>query len=425
LTAWLIAHATFVAGDLAQRVLPLSVLGDGAVDADEVQLRLEIVESRLAVLGNGEVKAFIDRDPEHQAALTQLTGVVGELETLMPLIARPGMAAAILGKLTPLEGSLGRLAAAANHDGGEQVAEDQRQLLQLHWLFSAVSAGIILCGFALVALLFWQNKLLSRAHGELQTMADDLRVAKDSAEGASEAKTRFLANMSHELRTPLNAIIGFSEILSQEVLGPVGTPQYRDYAADILKSGRHMYELVSDILTMAKLDSGNFEPRLELLDLEAVVRSSVTMLLGTEMGSGRELVIQDGAEWQAMRADERALRQILLNVLSNALKFSAPETPVLVTCHHLLDGSLRLMVIDEGIGMTKEEARIAMEPFQQIDNGLAPQYEGTGLGLSIVRGLIERHGGRVVIDSETGKGTRIALIFPKELVVPEQLLHVA
>jgi len=256
-------------------------------------------------------------------------------------------------------------------------------------------------------------------------MADDLRVAKDSAEGASEAKTRFLANMSHELRTPLNAIIGFSEILSQEVLGPVGTPQYRDYAADILKSGRHMYELVSDILTMAKLDSGNFEPRLELLDLEAVVRSSVTMLLGTEMGSGRELVIQDGAEWQAMRADERALRQILLNVLSNALKFSAPETPVLVTCHHLLDGSLRLMVIDEGIGMTKEEARIAMEPFQQIDNGLARKYEGTGLGLSIVRGLIERHGGRVVIDSETGKGTRIALIFPKELVVPEQLLHVA
>jgi two-component system, cell cycle sensor histidine kinase PleC len=422
--AWAVSQAV---NETIRLELRLTMFGlpQSRVDADEVRLRLDILHNRLTILRDSDVRSFTDYDPEQRRIVDDLEGTVAKLDPLVERLDAPGATAQALELLSPLEGKLSRFAAAANNYGGEQVAEDQSELLRLHWLFSALAAGLILCGVTLTALLFWQNRAVHRAHAELRTMAEDLRVAKEAAEAASEAKSRFLATMSHELRTPLNAIIGFSEILSSETFGPVGSPKYREYAGDILRAGRHMHDLIGDVLTMAKLEAGHYELSPELVDLGDLVRSTVAMMGGSEMAKDRVLAIEPQTAWPLLRADARAVRQMLLNLLSNALKFSAPQTPVLVACGRLEDGALQLTVIDQGIGMTAKEAEYAVQPFQQIDNRLARKYEGTGLGLSIVKALIERHGGRLLIQSAPDAGTCISLLFPADLVEREQATRVA
>jgi signal transduction histidine kinase len=222
--------------------------------------------------------------------------------------------------------------------------------------------------------------------------------------------------MSHELRTPLNAIIGFSEMIEQEVLGPVGHQRYRGYATDILTSGRHMYSLISDILTMARLDAGEFELSLEHLDPLEEVEEVIAILKGAAAAKHRDIAVEPDGLWPVLAADRRAMRQMLINLLDNAVKFSAADQPVRIESRVNARGELVMTVADRGVGMTPEEATLALAPFHQVDSRLARRYEGTGLGLSIVKGLIERHGGRLEIESRPGLGSNIALVFPAKLL---------
>ena len=230
--------------------------------------------------------AFAEHDPDQKLIVEELDAALAELQPLVDKLEQPGAVERALALLAPLEGKLGRFAGAANNFGAEQVAEDQHQLLHLHWLFSTLAGGLILCGVALVGLLFFQNRLIARAHAELRAMTNYLQIAKEAAETASDAKSRFLATMSHELRTPLNAIIGFSDIIAKQTFGPIGQLQYLDYASDILRSGRHMFDLVSDILTMAKLDAGHFDLSPELLDVHEITQSCLAMTRGSEIAKG-------------------------------------------------------------------------------------------------------------------------------------------
>jgi signal transduction histidine kinase len=214
--------------------------------------------------------------------------------------------------------------------------------------------------------------------------------------------------------------------MALERFGPAVQPRYREYAGDILKSGRHMFELVNDILTMAKLDAGHYDARLETLDLRDQIDAAVEMFTGTDIAANREVTVEGRTDWWPMlRADERAVRQIVLNLLSNAAKFSPADTPVLVSCRRTAEGEAQLTVSDRGIGMTAEETARVGQPFYQVDGRLARKYEGTGLGLSIVKGLIESHGGRLLIESERGTGSKISVIFPRQLLDPVKLVAVA
>jgi signal transduction histidine kinase len=280
---------------------------------------------------------------------------------------------------------------------------------------------LVLCGIAFLALLMFQNREIRRAHEGLTALARELTAARERAEVASRAKSRFLANMSHELRTPLNAIIGFSEMIEGEMLGPAGMPQYPEYAGHVVHSGRHMLSLVEDILTTAKLEAG--KPGLDLreVDTATVVGDVVAILRGSPVASSREIVTVPGSAWPLLLADERALKQMLLNLLGNALKFSVPPAPVLLEARLTPGGELfEISVSDRGIGMTREQAAMAVLPFQQVDDGSNRRYEGTGLGLSIVKGLVETHGGQLRIDSEPGRGTRVSLLFPGSLVIARE-----
>jgi signal transduction histidine kinase len=387
---------------------------DAGADKDEIALRFEILQNRLGILSSGDLATFTDRHPEQKAVVDGLASALDAVETLVARIDDPGVPREILRHLAPLESKLTQFAAAVNQYSGTVMADDQRTLLELHRIFSSVATCLVVCGLAFIGLLLFQQRMIGRAHDELRAMAEDLQHAKDAAESASEAKSRFLANMSHELRTPLNAIIGFSDLIANETMGPINPPKYRDYVRDILSSGTHMAELVNDILTMAKLDAGHFELAMEELEIDRVVDEILSMFRGTEMAQGRRIEVTMPRSLPLLSADHRSLRQMLLNLLSNAAKFSEKETPLRIACAVDATG-LRLSVVDHGIGMTPEQVALALQPFHQIDNRLTRKYEGTGLGLSIVKAMMERHGGELVIDSEPGRGTVASLVFPATL----------
>jgi signal transduction histidine kinase len=247
---------------------------------------------------------------------------------------------------------------------------------------------------------------------ERKRVESELKAARDEARTASAAKTAFLASMSHELRTPLNAIIGFSDLIAQETVGPIAQPDYIEFARNIRSAGQRALGVFLDVLTMAELEAERFSLNLQEIDLCEVARTSVAEFRQDDAGADREVVLQTDGTGSAIRADYRAVQKMLRMLLSNAAKFSAAGTAILVTVAAAGDRCCRVSVADSGIGITAEEAELAVRPFGQIGNGLARPYQGLGLGLSIVSKLIERHAGRLTIASAPQKGTHISLDFP-------------
>jgi PAS domain S-box-containing protein len=243
----------------------------------------------------------------------------------------------------------------------------------------------------------------------------ELYEAKTAAEAASAAKSAFLAVMSHELRTPLNAIIGFAEIIENRMFGD-NDQRYFEYAGDIRNSGTHLLRLINDILDLSKIAAG----RLDLVEvpvaLDPLVGSTLKLFAANATKAGLELVADVPDRALELRADALRLQQVLMNLVSNAIKFTPPGGRVRVFARRDAD-AVRIGVSDTGIGMTKAEADAAVEPFVQLDSRLSRRHEGTGLGLSITKELVTLHGGKFSIDSEKGKGTTVTATLPLSRIV--------
>ena len=252
---------------------------------------------------------------------------------------------------------------------------------------------------------------------ERKRFENALQAAKEQAELANRAKTAFLANMSHELRTPLNAIIGFAEIIHQQLLGPIGTPRYLEYVADIHLSGNHLLEVINDILDLSKVESGHFELIEKTVDLERVLASALR-LLGDKAAKDKLTVrTRMPAPRPLVRADERVMKQILLNLVSNSVKFTPPGGVIEVAVDLAENGDLLLVVADNGVGFDLADLPRALAPFGQIDSSLTRRYQGTGLGLPLVNSLTQLHGGRLEIDSKLDVGTRVTVRLPAARVI--------
>lgn len=264
----------------------------------------------------------------------------------------------------------------------------------------------------------WVYTIILRDISAQKRAHQDLLEAKLKAEAANQAKSLFLANMSHELRTPLNAIIGFSEMFTDEALGPLGSEKYRECARDIHSSGEHLLSVINDILDASRLELGKTPVRDEVVDVGSLIRGCVRMIRQHVDESEIDLRVLVADESVRLWADRRLLSQVLLNLLSNAVKFTPQGGRVEVHAHRTEASEFEIAVRDEGIGMSEADVRRVGEPFVQADNRPARRYGGTGLGLSIAKGIIELHGGRLSIESAPNQGTRVAIYLPADRVRP-------
>jgi signal transduction histidine kinase len=245
---------------------------------------------------------------------------------------------------------------------------------------------------------------------------EELIQAKNDADMANRSKTEFLTNMSHELRTPLNAVIGFSQLIRDQAFGP-NSDRYVSYAEDINNSGKLLLDLINDILDMSRIEAGRFALGEEILSLDGAIHDCLRLVSPRATEGQVVLEFKPMQNAPAILADARSLKQILLNVLSNAVKFTPQNGSVSIATFLAETGNLKIVITDTGIGIPPDVLPSLFAPFRQGDNSISRRFGGTGLGLAISRKLIELHGGSIEIESEIGQGTTVSLTFPHERLV--------
>ena len=293
-------------------------------------------------------------------------------------------------------------------------------VLMLAWCGTALFAGESVNYFITSRQhLRFENEMLvenlKAASHHLKAAHEEAVRQREAAELANAAKSSFLAHMSHDLRTPLNAIIGFADLMKQRVGGPISPSKYAEYVDDIHRSGKHLLSLISDILDLAKIEAGKMELEWTDIDTAALAEEIVTILLPLAEKADVDLktTVKAGG---VLKADERALRRMIVNLLSNAIKFSPTGGEVRLCIEQDISGDLVVRVTDHGIGMDSADIAKVLEPFGQVGRHNTIEGEGTGLGLPITKSLVEAHGGTLEIESEQGIGTSVELRFPIALI---------
>jgi signal transduction histidine kinase len=259
---------------------------------------------------------------------------------------------------------------------------------------------------------------LEKSRTQLTAMSRRLAFAVDEAELANRAKSSFLANMSHELRTPLNAILGFSEVMKDQHLGPVQNPRYLSYVNDIHSSGRHLLAIINDVLDLAKIEAGKMTlDNAAVFEIAPLLASSLGMLKGLGEKYGITVHNEIAEDGMQLKAVERMIRQIVINLVGNAIKFTPAGGSVFVSGKLTSNGGYEVAVRDTGVGMSEKELAHAMMPFSQNDNRFTGKHDGTGLGLPLAKAMLELHEGTLTMSSEPDVGTIVTMTFPSQRVV--------
>jgi two-component system cell cycle sensor histidine kinase PleC len=283
----------------------------------------------------------------------------------------------------------------------------------LHAYFIVLARGLNATALAMLEFRAEKDALIAEIEGE-KAISDE---ARRRAEAASVAKSRFLATISHELRTPLNAILGFSEVMKGELLGPIRNGSYREYAANIHDSGRHLLQLINEVLDLSRIEAGRYELQEAPVRLADVAEECLRLLNLRTESKGLTVTLTAGRGLEPLWADERAIRQICLNLLSNALKFTPRGGEITVTATTAPDGGQMLVVKDTGPGIPKEEIPRVMQAFGQGSLAQQTSEGGTGLGLPIVQSLVRLHGGTFKLRSVLRKGTEAVVWLPRGRVL--------
>ncbi len=358
-----------------------------------------------------------------------------------PSLDRDYVAAIEGGAIGPMAGSCGTAAYLAETVVVEDIATDPRWA---DYRVPALRAGLRSC---------WSTPLMSRKQRVLGTFAiyrrthhvpgawerhvitrltrstaialqrkhfeTELVEATKRAEHASQVKSEFLANMSHELRTPLNAIIGFTDVMGQQILGPLGNPRYLEYLRDINASGHHLLHLIDDILDVARIEAGKVELNRIRVALKPLLEETIRLVHKAYPSPEHEIALEGPADYPDLFVDRHGLQQIVLNVIGNAVKFTPAggRVLVLVAVPGDTEDGLQITVTDTGIGIPASALPVLGRAFEQVEKGLNRQHGGSGLGLYITRMLMERHGGKLEISSEVGLGTVVRLSFPADALM--------
>ncbi len=283
----------------------------------------------------------------------------------------------------------------------------------IHLFFIYLTRGLHSTALSMIEFRAEKDGLIAELE-EATAISDE---ARRRAEAGNKAKSRFLATMSHELRTPLNAIMGFSEVMEKEILGPIGNETYRDYSRNIYASGSHLLHIINEILDLSRIEAGRYELHEETIRLTDIAEDCERLVQLKADAKGLQLIEEFEADIPQVWADPRAMRQICLNLLSNALKFTPKGGRVTLTVARIADGGLRMSVKDTGPGIPKDEIPRVMQAFGQGSLAHETAEGGTGLGLPIVQNLIQLHGGTFTLKSELRKGTEVTVTLPKQRVL--------
>ncbi|MFP4519708.1 MAG: ATP-binding protein [Oceanicaulis sp.] len=394
-----------------------------AIDITErkgAQARVAAAESRLRAALESMTESFVLWDARRRLVLWNRK--FREFFGFEDGALRPGMS------YPEVEDVAGR-AIRRVHNGEDQAEAYDLELADGRWLHYSerrtADGGLVSVGADITALKSQEAALrendrkmrktvenLRLSQERVQELAQNYEQEKIRAEEANRSKSEFLANMSHELRTPLNAINGFSEIMAGEMFGPLGDDRYKDYVGDILSSGQHLLSLINDILDMSKIEAGKMQLQPEPIEPSDLIEQCVRIMRAR--AEEKEISLEVEADrLPSIEADPRALKQVMLNLMSNAVKFTPDGGTVIVRGFDAADGVV-LQVADTGIGISQEDLPRVGRPFEQIENQHSKKHQGSGLGLALSKSLVEMHGGSLRIDSVLGKGTTMSFSLPRE-----------
>ncbi|MCB1475942.1 MAG: PAS domain-containing protein [Rhodobiaceae bacterium] len=402
-------HLVGIAMDVSEqkRIAERSAVADArlrdAIDAISEAFALWDRESRL-IMCNLKFLEMNELDPE-----AELAG--RPYNELFPTAAQAGAPLTAKGRSFETKLAGGRWYAINERrtkDGGHVSVATDISAIKRHEEKLVDSERTLL---ATVADLRQSRKQLELQAGELVELATQHAAEKTKAEQANEAKSRFLATMSHELRTPLNAIIGFSEIMQSGAFGPLGSGRYEEYCRDIRTSGQYLLDVINDVLDMSRIEAGRMVLDCCKVDVSEIADECVRINAQRAQEKSIELNVEI-EEGLVLQGDRRALKQILLNLLANAVKFT-PEPGRIDVRAHSRRGAIQIAIQDTGIGIPKSQIGKLGRPFEQVENQYSRQFQGSGLGLSIARSLTELHGGRLRIVSCEGKGTIVSVRLPQ------------
>lgn len=407
---WLLSQSTAETLRLVELASAATVPGS-SVDRDEVQLRLDVLINRSNLLERGEASEFIRRRPDLIDTASMLRSALAAAQLLIDDLPDPEAARQLRALLMPLVPRLHHLASLANTRSGDVVAEDQRDLSWLHWCLTGLLFAIMACALSLVL-------LIGRLRGR---MIEELTQAKIAAEAANAAKSQFLANMSHELRTPLNGIMGAIELLK---VNDNLTADQRTYISIAQQSGNMLLDLISTVLDFARVDAGHLRLEPQSFDPRALIEGA-TGLLGV-MARAKSLTIKTTLPPDLPRyciGDPIRVRQVLINILGNAIKFT-PAGTVSTTVTVMAPGTdqqaLCFEVSDTGIGIPPEKLGQIFQPFAQADLSNTRRFGGAGLGLAIAQELVDLMGGEIKVESRPGKGSTFRFTIPMRTAPTDQ-----
>jgi signal transduction histidine kinase len=317
------------------------------------------------------------------------------------------MEAGGLAALLPDDSDVIQRANGAERSAPIEALTRSRRRLKVAFALTALDAGKGLVLLRLIDQTCLDEELAAASSAETVQVPEPVLAEQDAAN-----RLEFLAKVSHEVRTPLNSIIGFTELMLQERMGPIGNARYRGYVEDIHQSGLYALSLLNDLLDISKIEAGKFELNFTAVDVSELVEDCAASMQPLAKRARIVLRTSLAPDLPTVVADPRRLKQILLNLLTNAIKFTKEGGQVIVS-GTMVEGELRLRVRDNGVGMTKDEISFAMQPFHQLDT--APRKQtGTGLGLPVTKALVDANRARLVLSSEPGVGTSADVIFPAD-----------